>query len=474
MKISKIFIIITLIIIFMGGLVLTDNESSSQNDPPHGTGLKMDEEGFNESKISVSPNLLAKGFLEVEKDYTSDMPPIGNQGQIGSCVAWALGYSIKSYQEHIEHNTDYSESSLVSPSFIYNSLNGGEDDGLVPSHALDFMKREGCLTLKEMPYTQDYKKKPPRGYEDVKERYKIASYNRLTKEFNRWFSKDFHTDEDIENIKNIIATEGPVEISAHSPYSMQNFYFNGDDVYDISDFTPGETVGGHAMVIVGYNDNKSGGAFKIMNSWGEDYAGDGYFWITYEAAKSLMRTTWRVVDVPSDPPPDIIVKKVMDIEIEVKPSGNRRFEDKMVEYNEKTGFYDVDYEFNLRDRFRLRITPKESFSVYFINIDPEGNIKLIYPTGNNSSWVQPDTYYFPPDSYKSYSFTSRGGSGIEHIVIIASSEELDQYNLGNSNNLSKNVMDNLNNIEDLKNKAFPEIANKDNVGVYSIRLQSNK
>ena len=33
--------------------------------------------------------------------------------------------------------------------------------------------------------------------------------------------------------------------------------------------------------MVGYDDYKFGGAFRVVNSWGQDYGDNGYLWITY-------------------------------------------------------------------------------------------------------------------------------------------------------------------------------------------------
>ena len=38
---------------------------------------------------------------------------------------------------------------------------------------------------------------------------------------------------------------------------------------------------GHAMVIIGYDDSKFGGAFEIMNSWSSNWGVDGKSWIKY-------------------------------------------------------------------------------------------------------------------------------------------------------------------------------------------------
>ena len=39
---------------------------------------------------------------------------------------------------------------------------------------------------------------------------------------------------------------------------------------------------GHAMAIVGYDDNKAGGAFRVLNSWGTQWADKGYVWVKYK------------------------------------------------------------------------------------------------------------------------------------------------------------------------------------------------
>ena len=39
---------------------------------------------------------------------------------------------------------------------------------------------------------------------------------------------------------------------------------------------------GHAMVIIGYNDSIHGGSYRILNSWGNDWADNGKTWIKYK------------------------------------------------------------------------------------------------------------------------------------------------------------------------------------------------
>ena len=40
--------------------------------------------------------------------------------------------------------------------------------------------------------------------------------------------------------------------------------------------------GRHAVTIVGYDDRKYGGAFRILNSYGDEWGDEGFFWMTYD------------------------------------------------------------------------------------------------------------------------------------------------------------------------------------------------
>ena len=42
-----------------------------------------------------------------------------------------------------------------------------------------------------------------------------------------------------------------------------------------------EENGGHAMVVIAYDDDKFGGSFQILNSWGSDWGDDGKVWVPY-------------------------------------------------------------------------------------------------------------------------------------------------------------------------------------------------
>jgi C1A family cysteine protease len=65
-------------------------------------------------------------------------------------------------------------------------------------------------------------------------------------------------------------------------------------------------LGGHAVVVIGYDDkkvieiaednDKTIGAFKIRNSWGEDWGEEGYGWLPYKyLEEGLAKDFWSII-----------------------------------------------------------------------------------------------------------------------------------------------------------------------------------
>ncbi len=50
-----------------------------------------------------------RDFLPPQSDLSGGFPPAGNQGNQGSCVAWAVGYDLRSYYEGRREATVHSQ-----------------------------------------------------------------------------------------------------------------------------------------------------------------------------------------------------------------------------------------------------------------------------------------------------------------------------------------------------------------------------
>ena len=114
------------------------------------------------SGLSTSSTSQSEADLPSKIDLSAQFPTPGYQGKQNSCVGWSIAYAVKSYQELLENGWSLdTKDHLYSPSFIYNQLNNGQDNGLKVNEALDWVVEHGIATLAMMPYQEtDYTTQP--------------------------------------------------------------------------------------------------------------------------------------------------------------------------------------------------------------------------------------------------------------------------------------------------------------------------
>jgi len=54
------------------------------------------------------------------------------------------------------------------------------------------------------------------------------------------------------------------------------------------------------MCVIGYDDRKEGGAFQIMNSWGNDWGNNGIGWVLYKDFKAFVREAYGLNPLPKN------------------------------------------------------------------------------------------------------------------------------------------------------------------------------
>ena len=221
-------------------------------------------------------------------DNSTVYPTSGDQGGQGSCVGWATTYALKSTVEMVGSGGGrYDDNTLFSPAFTYNQINGGEDAGSVIGDAFMLLYEVGALPLADFPYSdRDYTTQP------TTEQLAKASQYRI---------KDFYCIEGINEIKQAIYENYGVVVGINV---YDSFYYIEDTSYVYQDYF-GEFLGGHAICLVGYDDNLQ--AFKFINSWGDDWMLGGYAYVSYQFAIDRTAAYCIVPDTgpdPTDPDPD--------------------------------------------------------------------------------------------------------------------------------------------------------------------------
>ena len=272
-KIKKV-IIILLLSFFMFSLqiliLVKYNRSSPINSP-----------------ITELGKIYKKNNIEIpsEKDLSANFPTPRHQGDLDSCVGWTIGYAYKTYHEKLEHNWSLeSDDHLYSPSYIYNQLNEGVDEGCYLDEALQLLVDEGCAPLSEMPYdTKDYLTQPTSEQKKIASKYKSDKWWAINKS-------------DINTMKAHIANREPVAIAIPIYLDFLNLNTN-NIIWDENNWSE-NTHKFHTVCIVGYNDSKE--AVKIINSWGTDWGINGYGWISYDVMKEDCLEAYVMTDLDAD------------------------------------------------------------------------------------------------------------------------------------------------------------------------------
>lgn len=225
------------------------------------------------------------GNLPSSADLSSYFPAPGNQGQQASCVGWAVAYALKGYQERRERGWQANTSAeLFSPAFIYNQIRRSADcrGGTSFVDALNLLRRDGVATMQDFPYSEQVCSSTPDASVKQKARpFAIADWRRV------------NTQDETE-VKTNIAAGFPVLIAMMVDVPFMQLRSGIYRQYS------GIDLGGHAMVAIGYDDERA--AFKVINSWGGEWGDGGFGWISYIAFRQAVREGYVAQDIILQPP----------------------------------------------------------------------------------------------------------------------------------------------------------------------------
>ena len=246
-------------------IVSADVESNCTTElHPLGAASGIRDEDFESSDKYITDDKVQADKLPTKVDLSSKMPTPGDQGNQGSCVAFAIAYDIKTMQENAEFKWGLStKSTQFSPAFLYNQLNEGVDKGLYVKKTLDFVKENGVCTWGQMPYNDsDYTTQPNEWQKRIATNYKIAGYASVSGQ---------------KQIKQALNDGYPVLISMAVYPDFDNLNSTNNKIYDKCVDEPPR--GYHAVCLVGYDDSLK--AYKLINSWGTNWGSNGYGYISY-------------------------------------------------------------------------------------------------------------------------------------------------------------------------------------------------
>lgn len=219
--------------------------------------------------------------------------PIEAQGELGSCTAHAgVGmveyFEIRAFGKHV----------VGSRLFLYkvtrNLLHWTGDSGAFTRSMMGALVLFGLVPEDYWPYNiADFDKEPTAFCYAYAQNFQSIDYYRLDPP-------------GITPIK--LLNQIKINISAGLPaicgFTIYSSYLQGKVTGKIPFPTADEKiVGGHAVMVVGYDDNlkiknsnigsaETTGAFLIRNSWGTEWGIEGYGWLPYQYVTKRLAIDW--------------------------------------------------------------------------------------------------------------------------------------------------------------------------------------
>jgi C1A family cysteine protease len=229
-----------------------------------GMGWKPDLPDARDYYYATSPKALTT--LPVKVDLRNQCPPVFNQGNLGSCTANGGG----SMWQFIAVKTKR-ESFTPSRLFLYYNtrlIEGTQDydSGAYLRDTLKTLVGDGICDESIWSYednTPKFTQRPADLCYTEGEKHQTLSYQRVM--------------QNILQIKGSLA-EGYPFVFGFAVYESF-FLITRNGKMPMPNFNTETIVGGHAVMAVGYDDEKQ--VVIVRNSWGDDWGDGGYFYMPY-------------------------------------------------------------------------------------------------------------------------------------------------------------------------------------------------
>jgi len=256
----------------------------------------VDERDYKFSAIPDSNRIMkAASTLPTQYSWISEMSPVKYQGELGSCVGFAV-CALKEWQEKKEHEAEVKAGKPdnrkdkeynLSEQWVYWNCKKIDPwpnmEGTNFRSALKVIHKIGVPIEDAWPYSDDP--------------LNIGEPKRWAHLIARWSTIDSYwtVGSDPDSLKRALM-EGPILLGISCFEEMYGALQNGKVPYPAN---PNEEWSSHAVLAVGFNDEDE--TICIKNSWSKFWGDAGYGYLPYQYVNDFCWNAWAVKDVSVTP-----------------------------------------------------------------------------------------------------------------------------------------------------------------------------
>lgn len=423
-----VVILLIVVLYFFGGSLLNiggggDNGGGSITDL-FNTGANFDPQKYDATEVFEPPLTdNAKNPLPESISLLKYAPERKNQGSQGSCVGWGSAYAARTILESERTGKDPNQIAF-SPAYLYNQIGLKNCQGAYINNAMDVMKNEGLISLREFPYTdQDCERQPSSSQKQAAEQNKMKGFNRLTQGDAKGVGEEKI---DLVAIKQNLAQGAPVVIGMLVGGSFMQPMMGKDVWKPTNSDLNMNGFGGHCMCVIGYDDYKEGGAFQIMNSWGNDWGNNGVAWVPYNVFEKFVVEAYGVYPMGNASKP---LSNTLAVEFGLVDNASKK---NIPLVSKNSGVFATASPVKKGTKFKIQVTNSLECYTYIFATDENNKSTILFPyTEKHSPYCGiTGTRLFPKD----YSMEVDQIGSTDYMAIVVTKEPLDYKSLNDKVN----------------------------------------
>ncbi len=328
-----------------------------------------------------------------------------NQLDFTTSAGWAASYAAFTIIKAQENGWTGDEITLNAASPLYPyykaKLAAGGTEEVTLKSVIEALKKYGAPNYVELP---------SRNIERVSKEMELKAEESRISEYARLYDKYDGKLKKIQAIKSTLNENLPVIAGMH----VANSFFYAKEFWQPRG-TFDKNLPGHAVTIVGYDDNKYGGAFEIMNSWGTEWGNEGFMWIRYGDFIQYSECAFDIYVIPGKTSG---VELGGGIELTLVES-----QQPMEIVQLSPGYYKIAKSYPSGTLFTIKINNESPAFIYAFASDLTGDIYPFFPPSYTSAALSKAASFYVPDENTPAMIDETIGT--DYLCVLFSKEDLD-------------------------------------------------